>query len=332
VTLLDHELAVAIGEDGNPLALTDRCAHRSTRLSVGTVHDNTIRCAYHGWRYGRDGQCTEIPSMPDAPIPPRACVTSYSAKVAYGLVWVCLDPRLDIDIPPCAPTSSATSPAMRVLTGTPYTWPVSAARRVENFVDLAHFAWVHDGSLGRRDEPVPPLPTITRDNGALHFAYHSPDMDADGRALFGSQQYLMAMPLTVQITFTQLTGGTRILWMTASPISMDVTRCFWFIARNDALDEADADHMAFQDQILNEDAPVVCNQSPAALSLEPTAELSVKTDRVSIDYRRFLRDLALATRDTAQLIALLRSNASTPTVPTPTVPTPTVPTPTVPTS
>ena len=38
---------------------------------------------------------------------------------------------------------------LHVVEGDPYTWAVSAPRRVENFVDLAHFAWVHDGTLGR---------------------------------------------------------------------------------------------------------------------------------------------------------------------------------------
>ena len=45
---------------------------------------------------------------------------------------------------------------MRIAPGEPYTWPTGAARRVENFVDLAHFAWVHDGTLGNRGQPVPP--------------------------------------------------------------------------------------------------------------------------------------------------------------------------------
>jgi hypothetical protein len=44
---------------------------------------------------------------------------------------------------------------------------------------------------------------------------------------------------------------------------------------------------------------------PAALSLEPTAELSVRTDRVSIEYRRFLRDLALAVESPDQFAAVI---------------------------
>jgi vanillate O-demethylase monooxygenase subunit len=43
-----------------------------------------------------------------------------------------------------------------------------------------------------------------------------------------------------------------------------------------------------------EDEPVVSNHVPAALPLDHGVELSVRTDRVSIEYRRWLRELALA--------------------------------------
>ena len=65
--------------------------------------------------------------------------------------------------------------------------------------------------------------------------------------------------------------------------------------------------MAFQELILREDEPVVCNQDPAELPLD-ASEVSVRTDRVSIEYRRWLRELAVAaTADdpTAAIAAVL---------------------------
>jgi phenylpropionate dioxygenase-like ring-hydroxylating dioxygenase large terminal subunit len=308
--LLREELAIALLADGTVVAMEDRCVHRSTRLSVGLIDGSTLRCAYHGWRYDSIGNVIDIPAMPEAMIPTRACVRSYSVCVAYDLVWVRLDDRMGTEIPGCSAWSSPKQrqPSMRVIAGAPYTWPVGAARRVENFVDLSHFAWVHDGSLGKRNEPVPPVPVVTRDGASLRFSYNSPDMTADDRALFGAQQYVMGMPLTVEITFHQRNGATRVLWMTASPISLEQSRCFWFVARTDALDEADSDHLAFQNQILAEDEPVVCNQNPPWLPLEPTAEMSVKTDRVSIEYRKFLRELTLAVDNPRSFTQLFRLN------------------------
>jgi phenylpropionate dioxygenase-like ring-hydroxylating dioxygenase large terminal subunit len=198
---------------------------------------------------------------------------------------------------------------MRVVAGQPYVWPVGAPRRVENFVDLAHFAWVHDGSLGRRDDPVPELPAIARAGGELRFAYDPPDMEVTDAALFGHARYRMPMPLTVSIEFWLDGGAYRHLWMTASPIDMASCRCFWTIARDDDLDGDDEPHLAFQALVLAEDEPVVCNQDPPALPMTAGVELSVRTDRVSIEYRRWLAELARAALDSPG--ALRRTLAAT---------------------
>ncbi len=301
VRLLGRDLAIA-RTDGDLVALADRCVHRSARLSVGWVDGAAVRCAYHGWAFGGDGRCTEIPSMPDGPIPERACVPSYEAAERHGLVWVRFDDSADTSIPahPAHERVAASPGSMRIVVGEPYTWPVGAPRRVENFVDLAHFAWVHDGTLGRRDDPVPPLPTIARVDGELRFAYDPPDMDVEDTALFGHSEYRMPVPLTVSIEFWLSNGAYRHLWMTASPVDMATCRTFWTVSRDDDLDGDDAPHMAFQAQVLAEDEPVVCNQVPREMVLEPGFELSVRTDRVSIEYRRWLSQLVAALADGPQ--------------------------------
>jgi vanillate O-demethylase monooxygenase subunit len=80
--------------------------------------------------------------------------------------------------------------------------------------------------------------------------------------------------------------------MTASPLDEASCRSFWFISRDDDLDGDDAPHLAFQQRVLDEDEPVVCNQDPPEMVLEAGFELSVRTDRVSIEYRRWLCELA----------------------------------------
>jgi len=173
---------------------------------------------------------------------------------------------------------------------------VSALRRVENFVDLAHFAWVHVGTLGRREEPVPPLPDIERVDGELRFTYDPPqDFDASSAAMYGWSRYRMPIPCTVSIEFALGNGARRVLWMTASPIDLETCRCFWFMARSDDRDGPDDPHIEFQRIVLAQDLPVVTNQVPRALPLDPADELSVRTDRVSIEYRRWLRELVADT-------------------------------------
>ncbi len=294
VRLLGQDLAIARLAPDRVSAMVDRCPHRSTRLSVGRVDRGAVRCAYHGWRWDGAGRCVEIPSAPLTPIPARFCQRAFSAEVDYGLVWVRLDDRAGT----CIPAMPATAdPTMRVVPGAPYTWPTSAPRRVENFVDLAHFAWVHDGTLGRREEAVPPAPDLARIDGELRFRVEPPAPDAPpDAALVGGSDYRMPMPLTVDIAFdiAGRPGVRRHLWMTASPMDPGTCRTFWMVARSDAHDEPDAPYLAFQDVVLAEDEPVVCNQVPAALPLEPAGELHVKADRVSVEYRRWLLELTAA--------------------------------------
>ncbi len=294
VELLGRRIAVARSASGRLLALADRCLHRSTRLSVGSVDGESIRCAYHGWKWAANGRCVEIPSMPGTPVPERACVPAYEVEERYGLVWVRLDGSAGTAIPahPAFDRVEQHPGSLRIIAGVPYTWPVGAPRRVENFVDLAHFAWVHDGSLGRRDEPVPPLPRVDRVDGELRFSYDPPDMDADDAAMFGHSEYRMPMPLSVSIEFWLASGAHRHLWMTACPIDMGRCRTFWTVARDDDIDGDDGPYMAFQALVLAEDEPVVSNQDPPELPLQPGVELSVRTDRVSIEYRRWLTQLA----------------------------------------
>ena len=161
VTLLGERIAVA-EIAGAVAAFPDRCIHRSTQLSIGRIEAGGLRCAYHGWLYDAGGACVEIPSMPDYSIPPGFRLRKIEARVAYDLVWLRLEPEAGTQIPGCPAWGDD---AFRCVEGEPYTWPTSAGRRLENFVDLSHFPFVHDGSLGDRRRTTVPIADIARVEG-----------------------------------------------------------------------------------------------------------------------------------------------------------------------
>jgi vanillate O-demethylase monooxygenase subunit len=201
---------------------------------------------------------------------------------------------------------------MRAVSGEPYTWPVSVERRVENFTDLAHFAWVHDGSLGDRRRPEVPLPEIRREAGALRFGYLPPALASDPTALTGASDYTVPIPGTVHIDFDVPGVGRRALWMTASPLDGDRCRTFWFTCRSDDLPGDDAPHLEFQALVLAEDEPVIRGQHPPGIPWSgDDRELSVPTDLVSLAYRRYLLDLA-ATDTAVEMAAVLGVSAPVP--------------------
>ena len=163
VTLLERLIVVARLGDGVS-AFTDRCAHRGTAVSLGWIEDGCLRCPYHGWLYDADGQCIEYPARPDVAISPMARLERFHAAEANGLIYVCLadEPRFPI---PEFPEFS--DPGYKITQVPPYDWKVGPARRTENFVDFSHFAWVHDGVLASRDDPVVPDHTVYREGGEL---------------------------------------------------------------------------------------------------------------------------------------------------------------------
>jgi Vanillate O-demethylase oxygenase C-terminal domain len=126
---------------------------------------------------------------------------------------------------------------------------------------------------------------------------HDPPAYPEGMAataMLASRRYRMPMPCTVDIEFVNPDGRRRQLWMTASPPDDETSRSFWSVCRTDDLAGDDRDHLAFQAVVTAEDEPVVSAHAPAALPRETGTELSVRTDKVSIEYRCWLQELALA--------------------------------------
>lgn len=67
------------------LLLTLCCGRgRSVMLSEGRVEaDGTLQCAYHGWRFNGEGQCTTIPQTAEEDELKRAVASKKSCAVTY---------------------------------------------------------------------------------------------------------------------------------------------------------------------------------------------------------------------------------------------------------
>ena len=298
VRLLGRKLVIA--ELGSSVvALDDRCIHRSASLSLGWVEQGCIRCPYHGWLYDENGKCVEIPAAPDMAIPTKAKVNLYDAELRYSLVWVRLDSALDVTIPELR---SWDDPEMKCVEGNPYEWKTSAPRRMENFFDLSHFAFVHDGSLGTREYPLVPVPEIDQLPGQLRWKYYpknrfgsSSDVSKDSlRTPMDYSDYVAQLPFHVSLINVLQDGSKTEIWMCASPIVSDQVRCFWFVCRSEDHDGDDNKYTDIQESVvLTEDLPVIESQDPAELP-HPSMELSIPTDKIHVYYRKMLARLSEA--------------------------------------
>jgi nitrite reductase/ring-hydroxylating ferredoxin subunit len=86
-----HDRPIVFFRDlgGAPGALHDRCPHRGVALSLGQVAEGAVACAYHGWRFGRDGSCQHIPSLCEGRAPAAGVAAeAYPCVEQEAYVWV----------------------------------------------------------------------------------------------------------------------------------------------------------------------------------------------------------------------------------------------------
>lgn len=139
-------------------ALEDRCAHRLAPLSMGRCEGARLRCMYHGFLYGPDGQVMEIPGQKE--IPPKARVRSFPVVERHSWIWVWMgDPaRADAGLIP--PAVGFDEPDW--ILGRGYLDYAAEARLInDNLLDFSHLTYVHANSFGAGAAFAEQTPTIT---------------------------------------------------------------------------------------------------------------------------------------------------------------------------
>lgn len=289
-----------LGEDlvlwranGSALAWQDLCVHRGTRLSLGTCEEDSLACPYHGWVYDATGRCVRIPAHPEQTPPEKARVRVFQAHERYGLVWATLgQPAKDIpDFP------EEDNPSFRkYLTGPFPTMRANGPRIIENFLDVTHFPYVHNGILGDPAHPEISDYRVESVEGGIiarDVITYQPDPYGTGVGDTVTYTYKVLRPLTAYLV-KDAPGGARLsLMLTITPHDEQASTGWFYGAVNEKVDvSADAWH-AFQRAIFSQDVPIVESQRPELLPLDLQAELHLRSDRLAIAYRRWLMELGL---------------------------------------
>lgn len=111
VRFFGQDMVLYRGQSGRVFLVEAYCPHMGTHLAKNTssyvvrdkehVEGDSIRCPYHGWRFGPDGKCNDIPYSP-APIPKAACLKSWQLIERAGCIWMWHDSEggaPDYDLP-----------------------------------------------------------------------------------------------------------------------------------------------------------------------------------------------------------------------------------------
>ena len=293
VVVLSEEVVIWQTPNGSHQAWADRCPHRGTKLSLGQIKDGRLECAYHGWQFDIAGQCKVIPALPDfVPLPSqRAC--TFQTCEAYGLLWVQMLPGQN-----AVPQFSAEKDErLRKVNCGPYTVNASAPRIVENFLDLSHFAFVHEGWLGTREVMAVPhydvTPTVT---GVLATGCKAVQPRSSVHATSNAMveyTYEVVSPYAAVLTKVPEAGTAAVADLRESialfvcPVTPESSVVWIRMAMND-FESPDQKLIDFQNTIFSQDQPILEAQRPKRLPLHSGAEQHCAADRMSVAYRRFL--------------------------------------------
>lgn len=130
---------------GEPVAVRNRCPHRSFPLAKGKLVGDTLVCGYHGMQFDPSGRCTSMPSMPI--VPSNANVRSFAISERAPLVWIWMGDQDLADEALIPDTHWLSSPEWKSVTGS-FHIKTDYVSMHENLLDQTHFPFLHPGTVG----------------------------------------------------------------------------------------------------------------------------------------------------------------------------------------
>lgn len=209
----------------------------------------------------------------------------------HGFLWASLgDPPPDVFPIPELDESDRT-----FVSAGPVGVAVSAPRAVENFLDMGHFPFVHTGILG--EEPHTEVKeyevklSVERDEIlATRCRFYQP------RATLASSggadvDYVYRVPHPYCAVLYKSAAGTAgrmdMVALLAQPMTEESIRAHMLLSVIDETNSRTA-LRRFQLMIFGQDKPILENQYPKKLPLDPRAETPIRADISAIAYRRWL--------------------------------------------
>jgi len=220
---------VAFRDSSGRVGLVDHaCPHRGAPMVFGRNEQDGLRCVYHGWKFGVDGRCQEMPAEPaDSPMCKRMRITSYPVRERNGVLWAYLGPDPE-QAPPLPDMEWNLVPEAQVaisLRIQECNW----LQALEGEIDSAHAAILH-GRLGeggiinqwKQAQDLAPTFECVQHEAGVSIA--SRRKTADGRNYVRVNQFLMPYWTLVppQTQYPELSGHA---WV---PIDDEHTLCLMF--------------------------------------------------------------------------------------------------------
>ena len=141
VRLLGEDLVLFKDRKGRFGLITEQCPHRRASLAYGIPTDDGIRCPYHGWAFGHEGQCLEQPNEPaKSSFKNKVKTPAYAIEEMGGVFWAYMGPAESKPLVPRIDGFVAKG-TVRMLgrAVVPCNW----LQIMENSLDPVHTEWLH---------------------------------------------------------------------------------------------------------------------------------------------------------------------------------------------
>jgi phenylpropionate dioxygenase-like ring-hydroxylating dioxygenase large terminal subunit len=304
VVLLGQRLVAFRGDDKRAYVTRNQCAHRGAPLHLGRIVGTEIECPYHGWRFkGASGLCTIVPSSgPEAPVPPAANISAFPTAERYGLLWTCLEP-VGLTVPEFEWLGEWDSWQSGI--GRPIEVTCGIRNTVENFRDLAHFAFVHKRTMGAMDPRVEPL-QVKRD-GFLATMERNYSAAGGFEEIWHKQMRFSYQVRPAAIVCLRMAGaeGVRYTVHAAQPVDEHRSIIYFSTAVVPGWKGVSiADAVEHEHIIYSEDIPLICQLNPREAPLFGTPGLvHSPADKFTLAYRRVFAEWARYVADIQQPLA-----------------------------
>jgi vanillate O-demethylase monooxygenase subunit len=301
--LLDTPYVVFRDGAGDVKVFEDRCPHRRAPLSLGTCEGATLRCLYHGWAFDHEGRCVEIPSQGNSPISSRAVLSApFGVAERHGIVFVAPEspvsplPTLAVDADPTFQRGDLD----------PITTRGNAGLLADNFLDMAHFAFVHTGTFGAGEATAVGPYEVVRDGFGFEAIYEHDFANREDPAVATGERplvqrrrltYRYSAPFHLELALDFLdAGGTNVIGFFLAPRDAEHVTIYSSLWRNDleGSEERMAEAVAYEVAVVEEDLALQSRYHDLVLPLDLTDEVHVKADKTTIELRRILADLVRA--------------------------------------
>lgn len=287
-------------QEGPVVAAVDECPHRAGRLSQGWVENGCLVCPYHGWRFDPAGKCRAIPSQdPVVPIPARARLDAVEADERYGLVWMRIGaPRTELPV-----LAELEDPSFTLIHELKEEWAASAPRMIDNALDVSHVSFVHRATVGDPDDPRMSDYQVERDGERIRFrvSYKSQirGVQRGNTGLTGEVTRVteaeLVQPFVFRGALVYENGLRHVLFKTCTPVDDRTTLFFQFIGRNDAPPPERWAGIIEVDRAVQAEDRRLLEAIDPDFPLDIRTEVHTRADRMTVEYRRILAELATAT-------------------------------------